>query len=370
MKSEIIKSWLAAGVVVMLMTGCDKKDSVPAQQEDRPIRMKAVIVDNNGSIVGEDITRGSVDFFANTPVAFAVKMKNSLGQDLIEHWNGIVGTSNNVAWMPQRSFDQNTASYQMRGYMPRINPANGDAISDDGNQITINLTGQEDLMTSDQRDPGTYNSQAYNNTAMFRHRLTQLRFTVVNDPTNLYPMEWIKDLWVYSGSGNAEDNTVPPLYDQAVIDIFPADPNSDATINFRVNTYNPFAAHWMAAYSIDAGVTSRDFPNGIFISPGTQDDVAKVMFVPPSSASDLRLYIAWGNDTENHDYDTELKVVNPDTGLGLPVVGNSYLVTLRFSNVTPGVGLTPRVTATSGLITNWSTGYINGSTATQEIKTW
>ncbi|GHV00094.1 hypothetical protein FACS1894159_05220 [Bacteroidia bacterium] len=334
----MIKNWFAAALVAMLAAGCngDKGGAAPGELEDRPIRLKAAIIDRSMVDVGvsEGATRASVDGFNNTPIAFGVRKKVGTVITIV-HWNAVATIYGNVVFTPQQSFDPAIESYHMVGYNPRSTQFNADK-----SVVTINLTGQEDLMVSDDKNPDP-SVTVTNEVAFFSHKLAQLRFTIVNDPDNPFPMERIRTIAVYA------DNWLSPLSDEAKVDVT-TDVNN---VTLSASLASPLG-YVMYAYSVDEGIATENAPTGLYISPGTQTDVAKVMF---EAGKDIRLYIEWGDETSPlKDYDALLTINNPDNSLPYTIEGRSYLVTLRF-NASQGLTInTPQVVG-------WDPGYNNGT---------
>ena len=335
---------MAASIVILLAGGCTKErgGNTPGSTDEwdsKVISLQAAIIDRSSITVpgGNDErvgapTRASVDGFSNTPLAFGVRRKQG-ATTIISHWNAIATIYGQVFFTPQQSFDPDIESYEMRGYNPRSTQ-----ISGDGSVVTIDLTGQEDLMVSDEKNPGTYDVQVTNQVAYFEHKLAQLRFTVVNDPSNPFPVEKIKEIWVYA------TNDTDPLCDQALVNVVTGDVQLQASVSAPLG-------YWMCAYSASSGIGTENMADGIPISPGTQEDIAKVMFQPGKRIS---LYVSWGDSGTDKDYIGDLPISNPDNGSLVTQVGRSYLVTLRF-------GASLGLTVNSPSITTWQTGYTNGS---------
>ena len=110
-------------------------------------------------------TRAAVDVFDSTPVSIAV---GTSAGDYTEHWMG-TATEGDILLDPERYYPTDGSALFIRSYHPAAPHVNG--------EVRYELTGQEDLMLTDERSGSlSRRFDATETPLIHRHLLTQLSF--------------------------------------------------------------------------------------------------------------------------------------------------------------------------------------------------
>ena len=110
-------------------------------------------------------TRAAVDVFDSTPVSIAV---GTSGGDYTEHWTG-TATEGDILLDPERYYPTDGSALFIRSYHPAAPHVNG--------EVRYELTGQEDLMLTDERSGSlSRRFDATETPLIHKHLLTQLSF--------------------------------------------------------------------------------------------------------------------------------------------------------------------------------------------------
>ena len=110
-------------------------------------------------------TRAAVDVFDSTPVSIAV---GTSAGDYTEHWTG-TATEGDILLDPERYYPTDGSALFIRSYHPAAPHVNG--------EVRYELTGQEDLMLTDERSGSlSRRFDATETPLIHKHLLTQLSF--------------------------------------------------------------------------------------------------------------------------------------------------------------------------------------------------
>ena len=110
-------------------------------------------------------TRAAVDVFDSTPVSIAV---GTSAGDYTEHWTG-TATEGDILLDPERYYPTDGSALFIRSYHPAAPHVNG--------EVRYELTGQEDLMLTDERSGSlSRRFDATETSLIHKHLLTQLSF--------------------------------------------------------------------------------------------------------------------------------------------------------------------------------------------------